>query len=165
MQLRLTLVQYDRRQALAAGITAKTFVFHKAREIASAEIEGFTLASHAGLQSGRLLVKRLGLRGDMQNEVWAGRPVNVAAKLASRAGPDQLLVSGSVFDRFTPERIRTSCGCAWHGTELVEAEEKSDLWKPIAVDKVVFGFEQAYVLASDWCPNHGQETCEAILQL
>ena len=39
-------------------------------------------------------MRRLGLKGAKQNEVWAGMPVNVAAKLSSVAGPNQVVVSG-----------------------------------------------------------------------
>ena len=43
------------------------------------------------------LVRRLGLRGTKQNEVWAGKPVNMASKLSSLAGPNEVVASARVF--------------------------------------------------------------------
>jgi hypothetical protein len=38
------------------------------------------LKTGIGMDYGTLLVRRLGLRGTRQNEVWAGKPANMAAK-------------------------------------------------------------------------------------
>ena len=50
-----------------------------------------------GVAQGTLLVRQLGLRGTGTNEVWAGRAVNVAAKLSSLAGDNEVVVSDRVF--------------------------------------------------------------------
>jgi class 3 adenylate cyclase len=74
-------------RALAAAVTFKTF----AREEFTPRIKEKTeqaVGSHLGIDQKTVLVRKLGLkrhaeRTDRQNEVWAGKPVNMAAKLAS----------------------------------------------------------------------------------
>ncbi len=50
-----------------------------------------------GIASGPILAKRVGLARhlDMQEPVWAGRPVNYAAKAAQQTDPGKTLVTGS----------------------------------------------------------------------
>ena len=55
------------------------------------------LEAGVGIDQGMLLVRQLGLKGTKRNEVWAGKPVNMAAKLSSVAGPNQVAVSDRVF--------------------------------------------------------------------
>ena len=43
------------------------------------------LEAGVGIDQGMLLVRQLGLKGTKRNEVWAGKPVNMAAKLSSVA--------------------------------------------------------------------------------
>ena len=70
-----------------------------------------------GIDRGTLLVRQLGLKGTDQNEVWAGMPVNAAAKLSSVAGPDEIVVSDRVisgYERSAKVRQRAlfgTCGC------------------------------------------------------
>ena len=51
------------------------------------------------------------------NEVWAGTPLNVAAKLSSVAGRNQVVMSGRAFDeygrgpRLRRRALLRSCGC------------------------------------------------------
>lgn len=151
-------------RAFAAAVTIKTFTSSKAFPIVKESGLEFKLASHIGLQAGRLLVKKIGLRGEMQNEVWAGRPVNIAAKLASRGSDNQLLVSPSVYDRFKSDYIYLSCGCTTENGKRVQGK-KVPLWTETEVDSAVYGFDKAYVLSSEWCEVHGEETCNEILDL
>ena len=58
------------------------------------------LTAGIGIDRGTLLVRRLGLRGTKQNEVWAGKPVNTAAKLSSVASSNQIVVSDRVFRQY-----------------------------------------------------------------
>jgi len=152
-------------KALAAAVTVKTFTARHGARIVKESGLAFPLTCHLGIQSGRLLVKKLGLRGDMQNEVWAGRPVNVAAKLASRGGAGQLVVSKNVYDRFESDLIYLSCGCGKSADGRRITGKKSPLWKEVEVDPSVFGSGTAHVLDSDWCVIHGEETCNGILAL
>ena len=68
-----------------------------------------------GVDQDTLLVRRLGLRSTGQNEVWAGRAVNVAAKLRSLVGANQLVVSDRAFADYSEAskvRQRALCGRA-----------------------------------------------------
>ena len=87
--------------AAACAITMKTHmervVEPRFRKDASTK-QGLKIG--IGVDQGTLLVRRLGLRNTGQNEVWAGSPVNAAAKLSSVAGDNQVVVSDRVFARY-----------------------------------------------------------------
>lgn len=149
--------------ALAAAVTFKTF----AKEVFVRRIKEKTdlsVGSHIGVDQKTVLVRKIGLkkygsRTDRQNEVWAGKPVNMAAKLASLTEDNQLLVSDRYFDNnLEDEHALYSCGCST-GT-------KSYLWgtKDLSTDER-FDFDTAHILKSNWCSTHGREYCEAILAL
>lgn len=159
---------FDRNQiylALAAAVTFKTF----AREDFAKELEakaGLEVGAHIGIDRKTVLVRKLGLnrygdRTDRQNEVWAGKPVNMASKLAALGESDQLHISDRYFAHLKDEKALRSCGCRSGG-----APGKLDLWTPVDVsNEPQFDFDTAYRLTSAWCPNHGREYCEAILAL
>lgn len=130
------------------------------------------LKAGIGMDYGTLLVRRLGLRGTRQNEVWAGKPVNMAAKLSSVAGNNQVVVSDRLFEAFrnaSPVRQRAllwSCGCSDGkpkvGMALAAGATKS-LWNKLAVPKNLgLDFQYAYRLKTPWCGKHGSEFCEAV---
>lgn len=146
--------------ALAAAVTFKTF----AKEIFVPTVKTKTnidVGSHIGIDQKTVLVKKIGLRRsggrtDRQNEVWAGKPINMAAKLASLSEDDELLASDRFFQNIKDEHALLSCGCP-NGV-------KSNLWseKDMSLDPK-FDFQAAYSLKSKWCKKHGLEYCEAIL--
>ena len=126
-----------------------------------------------GIDEGTLLVRRLGLRGTKQNEVWVGKPVNVAAKLSSEAESNQVVVSDRVYQQYKQasllrQRALTwSCGCSngTRGTGLnVRMGQTSPLWKrsPAPTD-VGLDFAYLHRLNSPWCALHGADFCEAII--
>ena len=131
------------------------------------------LAAGIGIDVGTLLVRRLGLRGTKQNEVWAGKPVNTAAKLSSLAGPNQVVVSDRVYagyERASKLRQRAlmwSCGCSQRGGRTglgTPIGTTSCLWEEQpAPDNLGLDFECVYRLDSPWCVKHGSEFCEAIV--
>ena len=148
--------------ALAAAVTFKTFAetifVPKLKEKTRIE-----LGAHIGIDQGTVLVRRIGLkrqgdRTDRQNEVWAGKPVNMSSKLAGMAGAGELLVSDRYFQRIKHDRVRKLCGCP--------SNKKVDLWTPVDVKKdPKFDFETAYCLKKRWCVIHGEEYCNAIMAL
>jgi len=148
--------------ALAAAVTFKTFaetVFVPKLK----EQTGIELGAHIGIDQKTVLVRRIGLkrhddRTDRQNEVWAGKPVNMSSKLAVMAGAGELLVSDRYYKRICHERVQKSCGCP--------GNKKVDLWTPVDVkDDSKFDFETAYCLKTRWCKTHGEEYCNAIMAL
>ncbi len=130
------------------------------------------LKAGIGLDYGTLLVRRLGLRGTRQNEVWAGKPVNMAAKLSSVAGNNQVVVSDRLFEAFrkaSPVRQRAllwSCGCSDGKPKVglaLAAGETTFLWNKVPVPKKLgLDFQDAYRLKTPWCGKHGSELCEAV---
>jgi class 3 adenylate cyclase len=149
-------------RAITAAVTFKTH----AAKIFTPQIKkdmDLDVTSHIGIDQKTVLVRRAGLkraddRTDRQNEVWAGKPVNIASKLAAMGGDDQLLVSDRYYNRITNQLVRRSCGCS-DGI-------KRDLWTAVDVTgDSKFDFNTAYMLESCWCEKHGKDYCEAILAL
>ena len=126
-----------------------------------------------GVDRGTLIVRQLGLRGTKLNEVWAGKPVNVAAKLSSVAGPNHLAVSDRMFAGYEgAARIRQraliwSCGCGGRnrGAGLSASPgQGAKLWaEQAAPEDLGLDFGSVYTRKSGWCKHHGAEFCEAIL--
>jgi class 3 adenylate cyclase len=148
--------------ALAATITFKTFV-HEHFTPKVKKLTGQDIGGHFGIDQKTVLVRRLGLkchqdRTDRQNEVWAGKPVNMAAKLASRSTGDQLWVSDRFFRNLKDERATHSCGCP--------DGDKTELWQKIDVSADGrFDFITAYSLSSNWCKKHGRSFCAGLASL
>jgi len=149
-------------RALAAAVTFKTFAKYefvgKIRDLTDVDV-----GCHIGIDQRTVLVRKLGFkryrgRSDRQNEVWAGKPVNMAAKLASLSKNDQLIASDRYFSNLKDEHALLTCGCP--------GGEKVDLWTPLDLCEYDrFDFDTAYVLEHSWCKTHGKEYCEIILRL
>jgi class 3 adenylate cyclase len=108
-----------------------------------------------GMASGTLAVKKVGVRGTNE-PVWAGKPVNWAAKCAQRADRHQLIVTQAVYDKLSDNQYVThSCGCKHNGVP-------APLWSDIAVEKLD-KHAACRILGSNWCELHGNEFCKAIL--
>ena len=160
--------------AAACAITMKTHMERVAeprfRKDASTK-QGLKIG--IGVDQGTLLVRRLGLRNTGQNEVWAGSPVNAAAKLSSVAGDNQVVVSDRVFARYgNASKIRRrallwSCGCSVRkpkGGLGLPAGQTTHLWTKVAVPKKLgLDFQSAHSLKTMWCGKHGPEFCEAVV--
>lgn len=153
-------------RALAAAVTFKTF--SKEEFVPKIkEATRLTLGSHIGIDRKLVLVRKIGLkryadRSDRQNEVWAGKPVNMAAKLAAKTVDGELLVSDRFYDAIPHEYARYSCGCKSGHT----GQDKTMLWSPIGLTgDTKFDFHIAYCLKSQWCSIHGTQYCEKLLTL
>ncbi len=151
--------------AFCAAMTFKTFSVN----VLGTEIkfeDDKKVSCHIGMDMKTVLVKRLGLKKiegktSKQNEVWAGKPVNMASKLASLGGENELIASERVFDVFLAEGselVLKSCGCP--------NREKKKFWNRIDLNDPKFDFSRAYKIdTSGWCKTHGIEYCENILKL
>lgn len=160
--------------AAACAVTMKTQV----ERVVASRFQDDTstdwkLTAGIGIDRGTLLVRRLGLRDTKLNEVWAGKPVNMAAKLSSLAAPNQVAISDRVFDLYSrASKLRQraliwSCGCegTTQGAGLDAAiGETSCLWdeEPIP-EGLGLDFESLFRLNSNWCVTHGAEFCETIV--
>ena len=164
----------SRFYAAACAVTMRTLV---EREV-SVRFEqdsssDWKLEARIGIDHGTLLVRRLGLRGTKQNEVWAGNPVNMAAKLSGQAGPNQIMVSERVFRQYeNSSQLRQrallwSCGCkggSVGGGLDIPIRQTTCLWEELpAPDDEGLNFSSMHKLESAWCKTHGPEFCETII--
>jgi len=149
-------------RALVAAVTFKTFAnlefTPRIKNITTVDV-----GCHIGIDQKTVLVRKIGLkkkngRTDRQNEVWAGKPVNMASKLSSMSNDNQLIVSDRYFNNISNEKARKSCGCPNGNKEL--------LWKKIDLtNNKLFDFNEAYSLETNWCETHGAEYFEELLKV
>jgi class 3 adenylate cyclase len=144
--------------AFASAVTFKTFI----REEFTGKVTNKTSVDtgvHIGIHQATLIVSKIGLRktasrGDMHNEVWAGKTVNMAAKLASLSGDDEIHVSAHYYKNLKSEKTLFCCECS----------DKTSLWNELDLsDDERFSFDDAKVLKSVWCKTHGAEYLNAII--
>ncbi len=153
--------RYER--AICAGITVRTFgsdfTLQLNKKWPTAPSTGFKV----GVASGPILVKKVGLPKhlDLQEPVWAGRPVNYAAKAAQQTDPEHLLVTGSVWDRIASnDFLAFSCGCGGGGS----VSTPSLLWDERTLEKIPDEERFGQALRSGWCTYHGEDFCNAVLR-
>jgi class 3 adenylate cyclase len=103
-------MRYER--AFVAGMTMLTFVQSKLIPALQGRLtEVPPTGLKIGIASGPVFVKRVGIRARSE-PIWAGRPVNWAAKCAQKAEAGQMVVAQDVFARFEKNPlIRTNCRC------------------------------------------------------
>ena len=133
----------------------------------------WNLTTGVGVDNGTLLVRRLGLKGTKQNEVWAGTAVNMAAKLSSLAEPNQVAVSDRVFcqykraSKLRQRALFQSCGCDGHtrgrGLDVAMGDAACRWDKKAAPKRLGLDFRCYYRLRSAWCARHGSEYCETMV--
>ncbi|PYG98860.1 hypothetical protein CVV67_18490 [Arthrobacter stackebrandtii] len=150
-------------RAMCAGISIRTFSTDFTQKLEKKWPDAPSTGFKVGIASGPILVKRVGLPRhlDLQEPVWAGRPVNYAAKAAQQTDPDYLLVTGSVWDQIeNNDFLAFSCGCS--GGQPDSATPVL-LWEERILDKIPDDERFGQALKSGWCPSHGDEFCNAIL--
>jgi class 3 adenylate cyclase len=144
--------------AFASAVTFKTFI----KEEFTSKVTNKTNVDtgvHIGIHQDTLLVSKIGLRknasrGDMHNEVWAGKTVNMASKLASLSDSDEIHVSNKYYSKLKSDKALYSCEC----------NDPVFLWEEVDVtDDDKFSFNTARVLKSVWCKYHGSGYLTEIL--
>ncbi|HDY7754401.1 TPA: hypothetical protein RQL25_004581 [Vibrio vulnificus] len=153
------LFDYDKvHHAFASAVTFKTFINDVFTQKVTNKTEVNT-GVHIGIDQATLLVSKIGLRksasrGDMHNEVWAGKAVNMAAKLSSLSNSNEIHVSDRFYAKLKAQEAKYSCSCS----------TPQLLWEEIDVSQDKrFSFKSAYVLKSAWCKKHGAEYLQRIL--
>ncbi len=153
--------------ALCAAITFKT----QANKKIIPEIREQTgiqdIGTHIGIDQNTVLVKKIGLKkhnaqdNERQNEVWAGEPINMSAKLASRSKDGEIIISDRYYNNITSDKAITTCGCV-DGKDI---NQMSAVWTPEDItDDKKFSFNTIYICGSNWCGTHGNEYCSEIMQ-
>jgi class 3 adenylate cyclase len=141
--------------AMCAGISAKTFSELRLLPLLNDALKDVPETGiKVGVALAAVLVKRVGVRGTNE-PVWAGRPVNWAAKCAQRADAHQLIVTDDVWRAVaTNQWIRYSCRCS---------RPPKDLWMDVELEKLPEPHREGHLLTSKWCEKCGDEFCAAIL--
>ena len=146
-------------KALASAVTFKTFATEVFIPKISAKRKDLNTGVHIGIDQGNLLVSKIGLKKyknttDAFNEVWAGKPVNFASKLAGLSESNEIHVSERYYKNITNQKALYSCKCSapvllWTSVDL-RFEQK-------------LPFDKAMKLESPWCKKHGSETLKEII--
>lgn len=148
---------YER--ALAAGVTMKTYVQLRLLPQLKAKL-GDSLPEtglKVGAASGSIFVKKVGVRGKTE-PIWAGKPVNWAAKCAQQAQAGEMIVAEAVWERLqSNDYITHSCGCN------TETRIPTALWTAVEIERLPEDRRSGHLLRTNWCPNHGSEFSDAIL--
>ena len=155
----------DRRyeRALCAGISIRTFSADFTQRLEKKWPEAPSTGFKVGIASGSILVKKVGLPRhlDLQEPVWAGKPVNYAAKASQQTDPDHILVTGSIWDEVeNNDFLAFSCGCS---DGQPDAVSPSLLWEDRTLENIPDDERFGQALKSGWCAIHGEEFCNAIL--
>src|SRR5262249_21302720 len=128
-----------------------------------------------GVDRQSVFVRRLGLRGTKENEVWAGKPVSMAAGLSASTGENEILISDRVYGQIlsanhTRRRcLSRTCGCqtaasvAGAGFDASESDTVALWTEEVVPTDSNFDFALQYRLKSKWCAIHGEDFCEAII--
>jgi hypothetical protein len=105
-----------------------------------------------------------------QNEVWAGKPVNISAKLAGLGDANELLISERVFSKIHSDNcanLLISCGCKISTAGEITAGEITKVWETLEFPpgENRFDFHKYYKMTTcGWCGKHGSEYRNNILQ-
>jgi class 3 adenylate cyclase len=159
----------DFYRGMCAAVTFLTFAAIDLQK--NATIDRKPLSCHIGADKKTVLAKRIGIRSyggltDKQNEVWAGKPVNMAAKLASIGGNNEFHISERVHDKIKAEDCQgllQDCGC-----KAGISSDASPAWEEKTVsgsESHIFDFEKYYkLIPRSWCVDiHGADTMAAIM--
>lgn len=152
--------RYER--ALCTAITVKSFSTLFTKRLLAKWPTAPSTGFKVGIANGAVLAKRVGVPRhlDMQEPVWAGKPVNYAAKCAQETEPEYLVITGSVWDAIADnEYLVYSCGCS-DGTYTGEFVA---LWEDIDITRLPDPDTYGRKLRAYWCSNHGNQFCEAVL--
>lgn len=157
--------EHPRERAIAAAFTIKSFSSAALGPLLAEEF-GDELPSLAdtglkiGVADGTLLAKRIGVRGEHNEPVWAGKPVNYATKCAQAADRHGVVITDRVFSRLEDNDYAIfSCGCPGGDQPIVVP-----LWGSLTVPAL--GGDagcKVFPTASSWCATHGDEFCRRIV--
>ncbi|WP_314147068.1 hypothetical protein [uncultured Leifsonia sp.] len=150
-------------KAICAAVTIRSFSANFQQQIQDKWENLPSTGFKVGISSGPVMVKLVGLERhlDMQEPVWVGRPVNYATKAAQQTAPDNIVITGSVWDQIADnDYLAFSCGC---GGGAVKSAVPGLLWTGREIDKIPDGQKYGLELGSTWCAHHGEEFCNLIL--
>lgn len=150
--------RYER--ALCSAVTVRTFseLLVARLEKKWESLQDLATGYKVGIHAHRTLVKSLGTRRNVaeQEAVWAGKPVNFAAKCAQAASRHEVVVTQDVWEKYKRnDYIAFSCSC--------HDGPSANLWKDKVVQTLPDDEQDAVVLEAGWCETCGPEYCAAIM--
>ena len=158
-------------RAMCAAVTIQTFsVRHLTKRLESRWPDMPQTGFKVGVAKGRVLVKLVGTRYRIaeQEAIWAGKPVNYAAKCAQSAERHNIIVTSDVWtDIRGNDFLEFSCGC--HGEVDAEGLHEStgpptnEIWKDAVVDRLPDDEQHCRRVESTWCLRHGEDFRAAVL--
>jgi class 3 adenylate cyclase len=152
--------QNRKARAICAGITIKTFSErHLTPRLEKKWPESLPETGlKVGIANSPLLVKRVGVpRTDYQEQVWAGKAVNYAAKSAQQADRHEMIVTGSIWDWASAnDYLAVSCECA---------TPSPSIWSDVTIEKLPDSEpdREGKLLTAAWCTIHGADYCANVL--
>lgn len=156
-------------RAVCAGITVRTFSERVleprlAQRWPDAPATGFKV----GVAQGRVLVKKVGTprNSNEQEPIWAGKPVNFAAKAAQQASRGELIVTASVWEAIEAnDYLTVACNHDATDKQEIEAAATGPLWEPVSIVKLADDEPESegHVLATVWCERCGPAFVRAVL--
>jgi len=155
--------------SIASAITFKTFAKNTFKKLVDKKLNWkVDIWFHMWIDQKTVLVKQLWLkdsewRDRRKNEVWAWKPINMSAKLASLSNDWELYVSDRFYKNLkNNELVVKSCWC----TGWQETWNKENLWREVdLMNDWKFDFDKAYILENVWCSKHWKEWCKKIIAL
>lgn len=147
-------------RAICSGITIKSFSLSLVERLENRWPALPETGYKVGIAANRVLVKKVGTpRNPAQQEpIWAGKPVNYATKCAQSADRNELIVTGSFWDRIeNNDYLTMSCPCG--------EGPSATIWSNVEIEKIPESDNDRYgrVLTSAWCKTHGKEFCDAVM--
>ena len=152
--------RYER--ALVSAVTIRTFSSEFESQLRAKWQDAPTTGFKVGIASGPILAKRVGIARhvEFQEPVWAGRPVNYAAKAAQQTEPGRIVVTGSVWDAIEDNDFLVfSCGC----NSGVPGGTPTLLWSQLELEKIPDNEKYGQTLGVGWCSHHGEDFMNSIL--
>ncbi|MEA2676620.1 MAG: hypothetical protein QOJ81_761, partial [Chloroflexota bacterium] len=161
-------------RAMAAAFTLKSFSSRDLARLIDEHLganapEGFETGLKIGVDAGTILAKRIGVRGDHNEPVWAGKPVNYATKCAQAADRHEVIITDRFYELIkSNDYAHFSCGCQWGLDESntpyrLDELAPSSLWGATEVETLGDHSScKAFPGASSWCELHGDDFCAAI---
>ena len=152
-------------RAIACAITMNTVVSRVMPDyIRNYPIVPWKLAVGIGIDQADVQVRRLGIPNVKQNEVWAGKPVNMASKLSSRASHNQILVSDRVYRQIKSADVHRKSAILTD-YPYVSKSRKGQKWHDETPSpKRGFDFDTIYRTNKVWSLEHADELCEAVVK-
>lgn len=154
-------------RGVCAAITTTTFSGQSLElQLAAKWPEAPPTGFKAGVAVGRVLVKNIGTPRNPheQEPIWAGKPVNYAAKAAQQASRGEVIVTSSIWAAIeNNDYLAFACN---HDEDKQNLDAYApELWEPIEIHKLDDSESErhGHICRSHWCYECGPSFVRAVL--